>query len=162
MTSNTEVFGQYKSCVSFANYSYLCGENAKDAFLATLFNIEDEDMKKESIINYSVLWSRIEEYGMRIGRLSAKPILILWFVLLNKDTPKKDKMLILSTLSYLILPIDILDAKRLPIIGWCDEIFSISVSYQKVCKNITPEIEAKVNAILDKWFPVFTPYELIE
>lgn len=118
-------------------------------------------MKKERIINYSVLWSCIEEYGLRIGRLSAKPILILWFVLLNKDTPKKDKMLILSTLSYLVLPIDILDAKRLPIIGWCDELFSISISYQKVCKNITPEIEAKVNAILDKWFPVFTPYELI-
>ena len=118
-------------------------------------------MKKERIINYSVLWSRIEKYGMRIGRLSAKPILILWFVLLNNDTPKKDKMLILSTLSYLVLPIDILDAKRLPIIGWFDEILSISVTYQRVCKNITPEIETKVNVILDKWFPVFTPYELI-
>lgn len=119
-------------------------------------------MKKERIINYSILWNRIEEYGMRIGRLSAKPVLILWFVLLSKDTSKKDKMLIMSTLSYLVLPIDILDAKRLPIIGWCDEIFSISITYQKVCKNITPEIEAKVEAILDKWFPVFTPYELIE
>lgn len=118
-------------------------------------------MKKESIINYSVLWNRIEEYGMRIGRLSAKPILIFWFVLLNKDTPKKDKMLILSTLSYLVLPIDILDAKRLPIIGWIDEFVSIGITISKVRKNITPEIEAKVNAILDKWFPEFTPYELI-
>jgi uncharacterized membrane protein YkvA (DUF1232 family) len=119
-------------------------------------------MKKESIINYLVLWNYIEEYGMRIGRLSAKPILILWFVLLNKDTPRKDKMLILSTLSYLVLPIDILDAKRLPIIGWCDEFISLSVTYNKVRKNFTPEIEAKVNAILDKWFPMFTPDELIE
>ena len=63
-----------------------------------------------------------------------------------------------QTLSYLVLPIDILDAKRLPIIGWFDEIASLSVTYQKVCKNITPEIEAKVDAILDRWFPDYAEY----
>ncbi len=67
-------------------------------------------------------------------------------------------MMILSTLSYLVLPIDILDAKRLPIIGWFDEIASLSFTYQKVCKNITPEIEAGVDSILDKWFPDYAEY----
>jgi uncharacterized membrane protein YkvA (DUF1232 family) len=79
----------------------------------------------------------------------------------SENTPKKDKVLIFSTLSYLILPIDILDAKRLPIIGWIDEMVSLSVTYQKVCKNITPEIETKVDEILDRWFPDYTPYEQI-
>ena len=51
-----------------------------------------------------------------------------------------------------------MDAKRLPIIGWFDEIVSLSVTYQKVCKNITPEIEAKVDAILDRWFPNYAEY----
>lgn len=77
-------------------------------------------------------------------------MLLLFYVLKSKDTPWKDKMLILSTLSYIILPVDILNAKRLPIIGWFDEIASLSVIYQKVHRNITPEIEANVDAILDR------------
>lgn len=73
-------------------------------------------------------------------------------------TPKSDKLMILSTISYLVFPVDLISAKRLPIIGWIDEAFSLSVAYQKVCKNITPEIERKTDALLDKWFPEYTNY----
>lgn len=119
-------------------------------------------MSRTSVINYDVLWDRISNFARKSGRVSMRPVLILWFVLKSKETSKADKMLIISTLSYLILPIDILDARRLPIIGWFDEIGSISVAYQKVCKHITPEMEAKVDAILDRWFPEYVSYELIE
>lgn len=114
-----------------------------------------------SIINYATLWKKIGNYARKAGRVTTRPILILYYVMLSRKTPWKDKMLIFSTISYIVLPIDILDAKRLPIIGWFDEIASLSVTYQKVCKNVTPEIETKVDAILDKWFPEYTPYELI-
>ncbi len=114
------------------------------------------------IINYDVLWDRISTFAVKAGRASARPVLLLYYILISKDTSRADKWLILSTLSYLILPIDILDAKRLPIIGWIDELGSIGITISKVRKNITPEIEAKVDAILDKWFPEYTPYELIE
>lgn len=119
-------------------------------------------MGRPTIINYAALLDRIGEYAVKAGRVTTRPVLLLFYVMKSKDTSRKDKMLILSTLSYLVLPIDILDVKRLPIIGWFDEIASLSVTYQKVCKNITPEIEAKVDAILDKWFPEYTQYELIE
>ena len=79
-------------------------------------------------------------------------------IMVSKDTPKSDKLMILSTISYLILPVDLISAKRLPIIGWIDEAFSLSVVYQKVSKNITPEIERKTDALLDKWFPEYTNY----
>ena len=115
-------------------------------------------MNTTKIINYSELWKRIGDYARKAGRFSSRPVLLLYYVMRSKETPKKDKLLILSTLSYLVLPIDILDAKRLPIIGWFDEIASISVCYQKVCKHITPEIEAKVDTILDKWFTEYTEY----
>ena len=119
-------------------------------------------MSRTSIINYDVLWDRISSFASKAGRVTAKPVLLLFFVMKSKNTPWKDKMLIFSTLSYIVLPIDILNAKRLPIIGWFDEIASLSVTYQKICKNITPEIEAKVDDILDKWFPDCTMYEFIE
>ncbi len=46
------------------------------------------------------------------------------------------------------------------IIGWIDEVVSLSIAYQKVCKCITPEIESEVNNILERWFPE-CKYELI-
>lgn len=119
-------------------------------------------MGRAKIINYDVLMERICEYARKTGRVTTRPILLLYFVMTSGNTPWKDRMLIFSTLSYLVLPIDILDVKRLPIIGWFDEITSLYVTYQKVCKNITPEIEVKVDALLDKWFPEYTPYELIK
>ena len=115
-------------------------------------------MERKTIIDYSALFERIGEYASKAGRVTTRPVLVLFYVMKSKDTPWKDKMLILSTLSYLVLPIDIMDAKRLPIIGWFDEIASLSVTYQKVCKNITPEIEAKVDTILDRWFPDYAEY----
>ena len=119
-------------------------------------------MSRTSIINYDVFWDRISNFARKAGRVSTRPVLLLYYVLRSKETPRSDKMLIFSTLSYLVMPIDIFDAKRLPFIGWLDEIASISVTYNRVCKNITPEMEAKVDAILDKWFPEYTMYELIK
>lgn len=118
-------------------------------------------MNRAQYINYSALWERICEYVKKAGMVTTRPVLLLYFVMMSDNTPWKDKMLIFSTLSYLVLPIDLLDAKRLPIIGWFDEIASLAFTYKKVCKNITPEIELKVEDILDRWFPEYTPYELI-
>lgn len=115
-------------------------------------------MDKQSLINTKVLKEKLQEYAMKVGRISARPLLLLYFIMVSKDTPKSDKLMILSTISYLILPVDLISAKRLPLIGWIDEAFSLSVVYQKVSKNITPEIERKTDALLDKWFPEYTNY----
>lgn len=115
-------------------------------------------MNRPSIIDTVVLKDRLQEYAMKVGRISARPLLVLYFIMVSKDTPKSDKFMILSTISYLVFPIDFISAKRLPIIGWIDEAFSLSVAYQKVSKNITPEIERKTDALLDKWFPEYANY----
>ena len=118
-------------------------------------------MERASIINYAALWDRIGEFARKAGRMTTRPVLLLYYVMMSRNTPTKDKMLIFSTLSYIVLPIDLLNAKRLPFIGWLDEVASLSVTFQKVCDNITPEIEMKVDEILDKWFPEYTPYSVI-
>lgn len=115
-------------------------------------------MKRTNIINYTALWEKISDYAKSAGRVTTRPVLLLYYVMKSKDTPWKDKMLIFSTLSYLVLPIDILDVRRLPIIGWFDEIASLSVCYRKVRQHITPEMEAKVDDIVNRWFPDYTEY----
>lgn len=111
------------------------------------------------IINYKELWNRIKEYAMKVGRVAVRPVLLLYYVMRSEDTPWKDKLTIFGALAYLVFPVDLLDAKRLPIIGWLDEITSLAVAVQRMSKYITPEMEAKADAILDCWFPVYTEFE---
>ena len=86
-------------------------------------------MNKPSIIDTAVLKDKLQEYAIKVGRISARPLLLLYFIMVSKDTPKSDKLMILSTLSYLVFPIDLISAKQLPVIGWIDEAFSLSVAY---------------------------------
>lgn len=111
-------------------------------------------------LNYQKLWEQVSEYARRGGRMAARPVLILYFVLRSPDTPMADKVIIVSALSYLVLPIDLLSAKKLPIIGWLDEAAAIWAAYEKVKKHCTPWIEMKVDLLLDEWFPI-TEYKVL-
>ncbi len=113
-------------------------------------------------LDNNALWEGIGDWGRKAGRTACRPVVLLWYVMCSPNTPKKDKLAIFVSVAYLIFPIDILDAKRLPIIGWLDEVVSISVMIQKMSKYITPEINYKTDKLLDKWFPEYVQYELIE
>lgn len=113
-------------------------------------------------LDYNALWESICIWSRKAGRAATRPVLLIWYVMRSKDTPRKDKWAIFGALSYLVLPIDVLNAKRLPIIGWFDEVASLAVLIQKIPKYITPEMEARADAQLDKLFPEYTEYEMIE
>ena len=115
-------------------------------------------MASNSIINYQELWDRMKEYAMMVGRVAVRPVLLLYYVMRSNATPWKDKLTIFGALAYLILPVDLLDAKRLPIIGWLDEITSLAVAIQRMSKYITPEMEAKADEVLDRWFPEYAEF----
>lgn len=110
-------------------------------------------MEKKSIINYPLLWKKLGDYVKKAGRVSTRPLLLLYYVMKSPNTPKSDKLLIASAISYLMLPIDLNSTRRLPLIGWIDEVVLLTVVYQKTCKHITPETESEVDNILEHWFP---------
>ena len=56
-------------------------------------------MNKQSIIDIAVLKEKLQEYATKVGRISAHPLLLLYFIMVSKDTPKSDKLMILSTIS---------------------------------------------------------------
>lgn len=115
-----------------------------------------------NVINYDFLWQEIGRYAKKVGRSSTRPVLLLYYVMMSKNTPKSEKLMLASAMAYVVLPIDLISAKRLPIIGWLDEVVSLTVVYQKVCKYITPDMERKADYLLDKWFPDYTPYIKVE
>jgi len=114
-------------------------------------------------INYSLLWDKVKEYSKRLGRAGVRPILLMCYVLKSPDTPRSEKILIYSALAYLVFPVDLISARRFPVIGWLDELVSATIAIQKVMRYVTPDIEYEVERILDEWFPVYTEYvELID
>ncbi len=96
---------------------------------------------------------------MEVGRMAVRPILLFYYVMRSDETPWKDKLTIFGVLAYLVFPADLLDAKRLPIIGWLDEITSLAVAIQRMSKYITLEMETKVDGILDQLFPIYAEFE---
>lgn len=110
--------------------------------------------------DFDRLLENIKDMGKSLGRTSMRPVLSLYYVLKSSETPLSDKLLIASALSYLVLPIDLISARRLPVIGWVDEMAAVMIAYKKVKRHITPEIESEVDNILEKWFPALK-YELV-
>lgn len=110
-------------------------------------------------IDYASLWDGMKSYAIKVGSVAARPVLLLYYVMKSEETPTKDKLTIFGALAYIILPIDLLNANRLPIIGWIDEVVSLAVVVQRMQKYITPSIEMQVDAILDRWFPEYNSYE---
>ena len=104
----------------------------------------------------------IREYAKKVGRLTARPVLLTYFVMVNDATPTNDKISLAVSIAYVVLPIDLLSAKRFPILGWLDEVVSLSVAYNKVQCYVTKDMERRADDILDKWFPEYTNYEVIE
>lgn len=110
------------------------------------------------ILNYDYLLREICRFAKKAGRAATRPLLLLYYVMVSKDTPMKDKLMLASAIAYVVLPIDIISAKRLPFLGWIDEVVSLTVALQKVQENITPEMRHKADAQLNKWFPDFASY----
>lgn len=104
----------------------------------------------------------IGEYAKKVGRLTTRPVLLTYFVMIDDATPANDKISLEASIAYVVLPIDLLSAKRFPILGWLDELVSLNVAYNKIQQHVTHEMERKANEILDKWFPEYTKYEIIE
>lgn len=116
-----------------------------------------------NVINYSLLWERIGDFAKRAGRAATKQALLMYFALKSPDTPRSEKVLIYSAIAYLVLPIDLISAKRLPVIGLIDELVAATVAIQKIRRYVTPEMELEVERILDQWFPRYAEYvELID
>lgn len=107
----------------------------------------------------SMLLSNLGYYAKKVGRVAARPAVLLYFVLRDPTTPKKDKYIIYAALAYVVLPINLISAKRIPILGWVDEAGAIALAYKRAKNNITPAIERQADELLDKWFP---QYEVVE
>ena len=51
---------------------------------------------KKNLIDYELLWEKITDYVKATSRTTARPVLLLYYVLRSPETPSSDKMLIVA------------------------------------------------------------------
>ena len=95
---------------------------------------------------------KIKEASMKVGRATTRVMLQLYYVLRADSTPKEDKLIIVGTLAYQLLPKDLISTKVLGLLGLTDNAAALLVAYRKMKRHITPQIDMQVDETLDRWF----------
>ena len=113
-----------------------------------LEKVKDVDWKGKG----EELMERIKPYAQTVGRTAAKPLLQFYYVMVYESTPTLDKVLIYAAIFYTISPVSLIPSSVYKLLGVLDEGAAILYVYKKVKERITPEIELKVESILDEWF----------
>lgn len=107
----------------------------------------------------SKLYDGLRHYALKSGRVAAKPLLQFYYVMSDEDTSTLDKVLIYAAIMYTLLPFDLIPSVVYEWLGILDDGVAMLYVYKKIKDKITPEINAKVENILNDWFGI--EYEVL-
>ncbi len=105
------------------------------------------------------LLDRLRPWAYKVGRATARPLLQLYYVLLDEQTSTLDRVMIYAAIGYVVLPIDLLPRAVYKVLGVLDEGVAMLYVYKKIKSRLTPAIRLRVEQTLDEWFGV--EYEMI-
>lgn len=94
----------------------------------------------------------IRHYAKKVGRLTARPLLLAYYVLTDADTTTTEKAMIYGCLLYVVMPVSLIPRSVFKMLGLVDEGAAVLFVVKKIHDKITPEIEAKTDTTLDGWF----------
>lgn len=97
-------------------------------------------------------WTAIKGYTKKGGRLVCEKLLKLWFVLDDPRTSTWEKALIYAAIIYTVSPMSVIPAYLYRFLGILDEGAALLFVIKKVRDKMTPDIETKVQDVLDEWF----------
>lgn len=108
----------------------------------------------------SSLMCKLRPWALKAGRVAARPLLQFYYVVEDDNTSTLDRVLIYAAIVYTILPMDFIPRTVFKFLGILDDGVAVLYVYKKIKNKITPEINAKVDTLLNEWFGA--EYELIE
>lgn len=123
----------------------------------TVDNAPSEEIirRSSSSFNEKDLWGKIVSTAKKAGSKVIYGVLLLYYVLKAKETPKGDKLKIIGALGYFILPLDLIP-DWIPVAGYTDDLAAITWAIYSVAKNITPEVKRQAK---DKLREIFKDYD---
>ena len=126
-----------------------------------------KEIKKEDLVKYEKnysedgLWKKIGNVAKKAGLKTVYMVLLLYNVLISDSTPKKYKAMIIGTLCYFILPIDMIP-DCIPVVGYSDDVAAIAGAILAVAKCVSPEIKAQAKAKLADRFGAYDEVEIAD
>lgn len=97
------------------------------------------------------LFSKISDVFKKAGLKVVYMALLLYYVLIDENTPTSNKAMILGALAYFISPLDFIP-DIIPVIGYTDDAAALMGCIGAVSASITPEIKKKAKSRLEDWF----------
>ena len=102
--------------------------------------------------NINALMDKLRPWALKAGRVATRPLLLFYYVLNDENTSALDRLLIYAAIVYTILPMDLLPRAVFRFLGVLDDGVAMLYVYKKIKDKITPEINAKVDDLLNEWF----------
>ncbi|MBD5176383.1 MAG: DUF1232 domain-containing protein [Bacteroidales bacterium] len=96
------------------------------------------------------LFSKIGTATKKAGVKVVYAALLLYYSLLDKEVPIKDKAIVIGALGYFILPADLIP-DFLPG-GYADDSTALILAVKTIWSNITVRTKEKARVQLSKWF----------
>ena len=114
--------------------------------------------KYRKYFSESAFWTKLGESAKKMGLKLTYYSLVLFYAMVDKNTPRRAKLVILGALGYLVLPVDLIP-DFIPG-GHVDDLGVIVAAIWQVIGSITPEIKAKAARKVTEWFPSVHPDDL--
>ena len=108
----------------------------------------------------NALLDKLRPWALKTGRVATRPLLQFYYVMADEQTSTLDRVLIYAAIVYTVLPIDLIPSVVYKFLGILDDGVAMLYVYKKIKDKISPEINAKVEDMLNEWFGV--EYELVE
>ena len=104
--------------------------------------------------NYSEdgFWEKLRKIASKTGAKVVYYALVLYYTLVDENTPARYKAVIAGALGYMILPTDLIP-DFLPFAGLADDWAALIAAVAYVASAITPDIKARARVKLQQWFP---------
>lgn len=119
--------------------------------LSELPELPTEQAKPDAYSEDS-FWKKLSRYALIAGEELVFKVLCMYYALVDPDTPKSAKLIIMGALGYFILPLDAIP-DFLPGVGYADDLSAIGAAMATVMMHIKEEHKQKADEQLDKWFP---------
>ena len=97
-------------------------------------------------------WKKIQRFAAKAGIKIVYYVLVLYYTLVDDNTPTRYKAIIAGALGYFILPIDLVP-DFIPFTGMADDWAALIAAVTYVSTAITPDIKARAHIKLKEWFP---------
>ena len=129
--------------------------------LQSLFTFFHMNNQYSKLYSEDSLWEKIRKFSKSAGVTVVYAVLLLYYVMKDKNVSFKTKLSIAAALGYFILPTDaIFDLT--PLVGYSDDLGVLLFALTQVSANITPEIREKARQKLGEWFGQIDEEELRE